>query len=157
MRNTFFTADTHFNHANIIYFCQRPFSNVIEMNETIIGRWNARVGKGDLIYHLGDIAWGDWRPVLERLNGDMILIRGGHDKKSEKKFAGRFLHTADLMDISIEGYSIVLCHYCLRVWNKAILIHGISSGTATVGCRRSENRSMSASTAMILPPGPGKK
>jgi calcineurin-like phosphoesterase family protein len=119
VRKTLFTADTHFNHANIIYFCQRPFSNVTEMNETIIGRWNARVGKRDLVYHLGDIAWGDWGPVLERLNGDIILIRGGHDKKSEKKFAGRFLQTADLMDIVIEGYTIVLCHFCLRVWNKS--------------------------------------
>jgi calcineurin-like phosphoesterase family protein len=47
------------------------------------------------------------------------LISGGHDKKVQKKYAGRFLHTADLMDIVIEGYAVVLCHYCLRVWNKS--------------------------------------
>ncbi len=119
MRNTLFTADTHFNHANIIRFCRRPFSDVVEMNEAMIERWNARVGERDLVYHLGDLAWGDWGPLLDRLNGDIILVMGGHDKKSQKKFAGRFLHSADLMDIVIEGYTIVLCHYCLRVWNKS--------------------------------------
>jgi calcineurin-like phosphoesterase family protein len=119
MKNIYFTADSHFNHANIIHFCQRPFASAEEMNEALIAKWNARVGKRDLVYHLGDFARGEWEPILNRLNGRIILIRGGHDKKYEKKFAGRFLHTADLMDIVIEGNALVLCHYCLRVWNKS--------------------------------------
>lgn len=119
MRNIFFTADTHFNHANIIHSCRRPFSNVTEMNAALIEKWNAKVGKAGLVYHLGDFAWGDWGPILGRLNGDIILIGGGHDKKSQKKFACHFLYSADLMDIVIEGNFIVLCHYCLRVWNKS--------------------------------------
>jgi calcineurin-like phosphoesterase family protein len=81
MRNAYFTADTHFNHANIIYFCQRPFASASEMNEALIAKWNARVGEGDLVYHLGDFARGDWDPILARLNGDIVLIRGGHDRK----------------------------------------------------------------------------
>ena len=61
------------------------------MNEALIASWNARVGKNDLVYHLGDFAWGDWRPILERLNGDIILISGGHDKRWQKNCRGRFL------------------------------------------------------------------
>ena len=119
MRNAFFTADTHFNHANIIRYCRRPFSSITGMNEALIAGWNARVGKNDLVYHLGDFAWGDWRPILEQLNGDIILVSGGHDKRQQKNYRARFLQIADLMDIVIDGKSIVLCHYCLRVWNKS--------------------------------------
>ena len=42
----YFTSDTHFNHTNIISFCQRPFKNVDEMNERIIANWNEFVGAG---------------------------------------------------------------------------------------------------------------
>jgi hypothetical protein len=62
MKNIYFTADTHFNHANIISFCQRPFASVAEMNEALIAKWNARVGEGDLVYHLGDFAGGTGDP-----------------------------------------------------------------------------------------------
>lgn len=34
--HTFFTSDTHFNHANIIRFCNRPFKDVNQMNEVLI-------------------------------------------------------------------------------------------------------------------------
>jgi calcineurin-like phosphoesterase family protein len=35
-----FTADTHFGHANIIQNCKRPFSSVMKMNEKLIENWN---------------------------------------------------------------------------------------------------------------------
>ena len=81
----FFTADTHWGHRNIIKYCQRPFADVDEMNETLITNWNNSVGKDDIVFHLGDFAMGgsaDWSRLLDRLNGRIYLILGNHDMKT---------------------------------------------------------------------------
>ena len=51
----YFTADTHFDHANIIRFCNRPFATVGEMNEALIANWNRKVHGNDTVYILGDM------------------------------------------------------------------------------------------------------
>ena len=65
----FFTSDTHFNHANIIKFCERPFGSIEEMNEALIANWNRVVGKDDIVFHLGDFCFGGseaWNSILEK-------------------------------------------------------------------------------------------
>ena len=52
----FFTSDTHFNHTNIIQYCQRPFKSTDEMNEAMIDNWNSVVGEDDTVFHLGDFS-----------------------------------------------------------------------------------------------------
>ena len=78
----FFTSDTHFNHMNIISYCQRPFRDIHEMNETIIVNWNNAVAPDDIVFHLGDFCLGganEWNRILDRLNGRIYLILGNHD------------------------------------------------------------------------------
>ena len=78
----YFTADTHFFHHNIIKYCNRPFRNVAEMNAAMIARWNAQVGKGDRVYHLGDVSFGGLAEtfrLLAELNGEICLVSGNHD------------------------------------------------------------------------------
>ena len=53
----FFTSDLHFGHENVLRFDNRPFETVEEMDEELINRWNDKVGKGDLVYVLGDLIW----------------------------------------------------------------------------------------------------
>ncbi len=53
-----FTADSHFDHANVIKYCQRPFDDTDEMNAMIIANINAVVMPQDNLWHLGDFSWG---------------------------------------------------------------------------------------------------
>ena len=68
----YFTGDTHFCHKNIIRYCNRPFTNMDEMNRFIINEWNKTVGEKDIIYHLGDFAWRNLKAaeeILKQLKG----------------------------------------------------------------------------------------
>jgi len=80
---TYIIADTHFNHRNIIWFANRPFESVEEMNQTMIKNWNDIVKDEDLVIHLGDFVYGGIKKIkaiLEQLNGELLLIKGNHDK-----------------------------------------------------------------------------
>ena len=143
MRKIFFTSDLHFGHENVIKFDNRPFKTVEEMDEELIRRWNAKVGKGDLVYVLGDMIWksrnGDAEQLIKSLNGQIILIKGNHD---------RFLHNAkakaalagvkDYDDICVtlkDGTKkrCILSHYFIPMYNghfyQGIHLHGHSHFT----------------------------
>lgn len=113
--NLYFTADSHFNHANIIKFCNRPFNNVEQMNETLIDNWNQVVGKDDIVFHLGDFCLGgaaEWTKLLDRLNGKIYLILGNHDLKNIRQgFIQRFEHVALQMFITVDKQKMYLSHY----------------------------------------------
>lgn len=82
MSTTFLISDTHFSHANILQFEAeaRPFSSVEEMNEKLIENWNSVVGHNDIVWHLGDVLFGNKNfHILDRLNGRKNLVLGNHD------------------------------------------------------------------------------
>ena len=82
---TWFTADQHFGHANIIDYCNRPFKNTKRMKQTIVSKYPSLVGKDDVVYFLGDISsWYEMEvsqvaKIIRKLNGHKILILGSHD------------------------------------------------------------------------------
>jgi calcineurin-like phosphoesterase family protein len=50
------------------------------MDETMVRRWNERVRPTDKVYHLGDVVINRKSlQILQRLNGDKVLIKGNHD------------------------------------------------------------------------------
>lgn len=76
-------SDHHFGHANIIEYCDRPFSSPGEMNTELLNRHYDTVSDDDLLIHLGDVAMDmrDGRETIEffdRLDGD-LLLQGNHD------------------------------------------------------------------------------
>ena len=140
----FFTADTHFNHKNVIRYCGRPFADLDEMTERLITNWNDTVRVGDTVYHLGDFALSFGKKhekavddVLRRLNGRKILICGNHDRK-EVKQNPRWNDVRDYLELKLDlggihKQRIVLFHYGMRVWNQrhrgAWHLYGHSHGT----------------------------
>lgn len=111
----FFTSDTHFNHTNIIRFCNRPFKDVSHMNETIIANWNRVVGPEDIVFHLGDFCLGgsaEWINVLKRLNGKIYLISGNHDIKNLRQNYTKYFEQITMqMYIEVDKQKIYLNHY----------------------------------------------
>lgn len=121
--NVFFTSDTHFCHSNVIGFCKRPFSSVEEMDEALIKAWNEVVPPNGIVFHLGDFAFGDiekWRPIVSKLNGDIVLIKGNHDikqLKSQVQFDELFKFSFLEMRIEIEKRKIILNHFPLLCYD----------------------------------------
>ena len=99
----FFVSDTHFGHKNILKYTNRPFDTIEKMDEELILRWNTVVPENGLVYHLGDFALPGnngkslrdrFRRYFQELNGQIILIKGNHDRYLFKKFrVGGDFHT----------------------------------------------------------------
>jgi len=112
-----FTADTHFDHANIIEYARRPFQSLDEMNETMVANWNAVVQPGDTVYHLGDFAFRRHYYFARRLNGQIVLIEGSHDRMSASD--RKAFTWVGPMHVVHGETDIVLCHYAMRVWPRS--------------------------------------
>lgn len=114
-----FTADTHFGHANIIKYCRRPFADVEEMDRCLIQYWNEVVHPNDEVHHLGDFAFGDHNKYLPYLNGTKHLVLGNHDHDKLLHKAVGWTSISNLDEVVIGDIHVVLCHYSMRVWNRS--------------------------------------
>lgn len=81
----FLVGDTHFDHRNIIDYCDRPYDSVEEMNETLVANWNDAVATDDDdVVFLGDLTVTDdfatFADRLDRLNGTIDFVLGDHDE-----------------------------------------------------------------------------
>jgi calcineurin-like phosphoesterase family protein len=87
MGAVFLVSDTHFGHAGVCRFTEkdgvtkiRPWTDPDEMDEEMVKRWNETVRPNDKVYHLGDVVINRKSlAIMDRLNGDKVLIRGNHD------------------------------------------------------------------------------
>jgi len=59
----------------------RPFKTIEDHDEAIVELWNATVSENDIVYHLGDVAFGGAENLkyVKYLNGTKHLIMGNHD------------------------------------------------------------------------------
>lgn len=121
-RNYFITSDLHFGHANVLKFCPdtRPWKNVEDMNQGLIDHWNGVVGEKDVVFHLGDMFFGNKtfvENILSSLKGTIVHLYGNHSKVLRNQFTN--LNTFDYLEISYNKFDIVMNHYAQRVWNRS--------------------------------------
>jgi len=98
MPSVFLISDTHFGHEKCCTVFKRadgsplrPFSGAEEMDEAMIKNWNDRVRPEDKVYHLGDVVINRrYLHILDRLNGDKVLIKGNHDIFKLEDYYPRF-------------------------------------------------------------------
>lgn len=119
----FYISDLHLGHANVIGFDNRPFESVEDMETEIIWRWNNRVAPQDTVYIIGDFSWKtskDWIPVLNRLEGRKVLIRGNHDLKHiDGRLRSLFDDVKDYKEISDNGRKVCMCHFPIMFYNHS--------------------------------------
>lgn len=143
--DTWFISDTHFGHANIIRYSNRPFTDVVQMNEAMIKSWNELVKPDDEVWHLGDFAFmpfAKFNVLCKRLNGKINVVLGNHDAVIENNRMISFDPTGEhyafssvqhYKELKAGGKFIVLHHYGQRVWNKShhgsIHLYGHSHGS----------------------------
>jgi len=113
--NTFFYSDPHFFHEAVIGFCNRPFSGVAEMNESLLKRYNTIVGDDDFVYWLGDISFGrfsETKEIFQWLKGQRVLVQGNHDKFSMTQYRQLgFSAVIQEAKIRLNGNYYQLSHY----------------------------------------------
>lgn len=115
MRDIWLISDTHFLHENSLKWENgsrgKLFTDVHQMNETMINNWNRVVKPGDKVYHLGDVFLGnkdEFKKLWPRLNGSKRLVVGNHD---DIKFlsCGGFFQKVQMWRIFKE-HNMVLTH-----------------------------------------------
>lgn len=139
MSEIWFTADTHFGHANIIKYCQRPFlsetekelaktdirgswkvsKETVEKHDTsLIDTINAKVKPGDQLWILGDFCWGGYdqaKAYIDRIHcGTINLVWGNHDDRSIEPL---FTRSIEQGKIRVKNQRIWLNHYPMRSWD----------------------------------------
>ena len=119
---TFYTADLHFGHKNIIGFDSRPFDSVEQMDRLLIEWWNQKVTDADTVYIIGDLCYRsvhDPSWYLTRLRGKKYLIIGNHDGPllEDEKALSLLSGLDKMMTVTDGGREICLCHFPLAEWD----------------------------------------
>jgi calcineurin-like phosphoesterase family protein len=95
------------------------------MNEALVNNWNSIVRTSDLIFFLGDLAFGtNIRSIdywLNKLNGKKVFIRGNHDTQPFTKA----FEVPNHYFIRYKEQSFMLTHNPIKpqYWNDWV-IHG---------------------------------
>lgn len=144
---TYFTSDLHINHGNVLKFdnSYRPFSDVEEMNESILEQINS-IGSDNRLIVIGDFSFhrkvDELEEYLKRINTRVELVLGNHDDLIVKNpHLHKYFHRIDSMryeSFMHEGvrYRIHMLHYPMLEWrnshNGSMHVYGHLHGTPNI-------------------------
>lgn len=131
MTKTWVISDPHFGHRGVCKFTEsdgitplRPWNDPEEMNEALVENWNSVVNDQDRVYLLGDICMGKKHlPILTRLKGRKVLVKGNHDVEKLSVYAQYF----DDVRAYVIKKGLIMSHIPLReeqVDRFGVNIHG---------------------------------
>ena len=150
-KEIFFTSDLHVSHGNIIKYCSERWNflneserdilengsveesknmrvgqdSIDRMNETIINNINAKVGKKDALWILGDVGWFKNRNQVtdfyNQLNCNRIyLVVGNHDQVNLYLYSNNLLAGVyDQAIINVGKHVVHLNHYAMMRWDQS--------------------------------------
>jgi calcineurin-like phosphoesterase family protein len=161
MSKDWFISDTHFDHGNIMKYCNRPGLNdaeaaslaasedfkvsresIVRMNDMLVDEINSVVMPEDRIWHLGDVLFGNKKYVFENCRGflnrlkckEIHLCRGNHDHPAIESL---FASVQDVAYIKVGKQKVFVSHYAHAVWDQShrgrIHLYGHSHSTAEEG------------------------
>ena len=109
LSHTFTTSDHHFGSWQLPSFL-RVFTQ--EQEKELIEKWNAVVGKDDLVYYNGDFCDGNFRNLcnyFRQLHGQIVLVRGNHDQFSDGIYKAVFKDVVD--EVVLKDLDLTI-HHC---------------------------------------------
>jgi len=124
---SWYTADTHFGHENVIPFCGRPFRHAGHMDSVLIENMWKVVQPEDNLWIIGDFAFGPKAKDPDYLNilfGQLPgaakhLIIGNHDLAPTLELPWDSIsHLTEVPD-GEDGLCHTLYHYPMITWNGA--------------------------------------
>ena len=113
---TYFTADEHYGHKNVIDLCNRPFASLAEMEEVLVANNNAIVQPEDVVYHLGDFSFYNverTQAIIRRLTGQHIFLQGNHDRWAKNTLPHMIIRQFDKTMVAMGHYAqMTWAHKC---------------------------------------------
>lgn len=127
----YFTSDLHLGHDNAIAFTNRPFSDLEDMNQTLIRNINDTVAADDELWILGDFSYKIKREEVRTLRRQIScrhvhLVYGNHDRDYASDHI--FQSVQYYKELKTDYGRVVLFHYPILEWSAAhygsIHLHG---------------------------------
>lgn len=122
-----FWSDTHFGHANIIQYSNRPFKSIEQMNDVLIANFRTWVKPDDTVLWLGDAFFGTHdfgKTCLAQMWGTHVLVRGNHDRSAAAMAGLGFAAVTDVLTLSIQGRIVRATHKPVPVGRGEVCLHG---------------------------------